>query len=134
MKHSTKDHRIIISSQDIYKEWFIWKNSAEEIKDRIITEKLSFYIVELAQKVTFNPNFRGYDDDFKADMISDAYLKVVKNLKNLKEEYKDSFYSYVVLTIHSSFKATLSKHYKQLNIKNTITEIAKANAQCNLNC
>ena len=45
-------------------------------------------------------------------MIGDAYLKVVKNLKNMKEEYKDSFYSYIVLTIHSSFKATLAKHYR----------------------
>lgn len=59
-------------------------------------------------------------------MIGDAYLKVVKNLKNMKEEYKDSFYSYIVLTIHSSFKATLSKYYKQLDIKNKMLELASA--------
>ena len=48
MKHSTKDNRIIIKSDDIYTEWLIWKNSADEVKDRTITDKLSFYIIELA--------------------------------------------------------------------------------------
>lgn len=82
--------------------------------------------MELAQKVSYNSNYRGYDEDFKQDMIGDAYLKVVKNLKNMKEEYKDSFYSYIVLTIHSSFKATLAKHYRQLDIKAKMLELAKA--------
>ena len=126
MKHSTKNNRIIVKPEDIYREWQIWKNSADEVKDRTITDKLSFYIIELAQKVSYNSNYRGYDEDLKQDMIGDAYLKVVKNLKNMKEEYKDSFYSYIVLTIHSSFKATLSKYYKQLDIKNKMLELANA--------
>lgn len=77
--------------------------------------------------MSFNSNYRGYDEDFKADMISDAYLKVVKNLKNMKEQFKDSFYSYIVLTIHSSFKATLAKHYRQINLQNRLMEIVKDN-------
>lgn len=76
--------------------------------------------------MSYNSNYRGYDEDLKQDMISDAYLKVVKNLKNMKEQYKDSFYSYIVLAIHSSFKATLNKHYKQVNLQCKLFEIAKA--------
>lgn len=48
MKHSTKNNRIIVKSEDIYNEWLIWKNSSTEIKNRTITDKLSFYIMELA--------------------------------------------------------------------------------------
>ena len=126
MKHSTKNNRIIVKSEDIYREWQIWKNSADEVKDRTITDKLGFYIMELARKVSYSAQYRGYGEDFKQDMIGDAYLKVVNNLKNMKEEYKDSFYSYVVLAIHSSFKATLAKHYRQLDIKTKMLELARA--------
>ena len=76
--------------------------------------------------MSYSAQYRGYDEDFKKDMIGDACLKVLKNLKNMKEEYKDSFYSYVVLTIHSSFKATLAKHYRQLDIKAKMLESAIA--------
>lgn len=38
MNHSTKNNRVIVKSEDIYREWQIWKNSADEVKDRTITE------------------------------------------------------------------------------------------------
>lgn len=50
-------------------------------------------------------------------MISDAYLKIVLNLKNVKEQYKDSLFSYFTNTAWCAFVTYLQKHYKQVNLK-----------------
>lgn len=50
-------------------------------------------------------------------MISDAYLKVVRNLKNVKEQYKDSLFSYFTNTCWCAFVTYLQKHYKYVNLK-----------------
>lgn len=57
-------------------------------------------------------------------MVSDALLKVFKNLKNMKEEMKESFFPYICRTIYCSIYTTLGRHYKYINLKNKLTEKA----------
>lgn len=57
-------------------------------------------------------------------MVSDAILKCIKNLKNMKEEHSDSFFNYLSRCCYCSIYATLSRHYKYVNLKKKLTDKA----------
>ena len=44
-------------------------------------------------------------------------MKIMKNLKNMKEEYKSSFFSYWTRCVRTSSIVYLKKHYKDVNYK-----------------
>ena len=123
-KRRTDTQNFYLTSEQIYEQWKIWKCSAAEVKDRIIPEKLALYIKKMAEGITHNQSFVGYDNELKQEMVSDALLKVFRNLKNMKEEMKDSFFPYICRTIYCSIYTTLRKHYKYINLKNKLTEKA----------
>ena len=59
-----------------------WIESAENIEDRIITDKLALMIQSIPQNMIRKYQFSGYDQEFKDEMVSEAVLKCIKNLKN----------------------------------------------------
>jgi len=105
-----------LKSEDIHQQWLIWKNSAEEISERTIPEKLALQIRDIAVRMVSSKKYSGYDESLKEDMVGDAIIKVFKNLKNMKEEKKDQFFNYITLCVQCSFYSTLQKHYKHVNV------------------
>lgn len=123
-KRRTDTQNFYITSEQIYEQWQIWKCSAVEVKDRIIPDKLALYIKQMAEGITHKSSFVRYNDELKQEMVSDALLKVFRNLKNMKEERKESFFSYISRTIYCSIYTTLGKHYRYINARRKLTDEA----------
>ena len=67
--------------------------------------------------------FNGYAHDLKEDMMMNAYLKIVKNLKNFKPEFGASAFKYFSRCCYFAFCETIMKFYKH---KNFIEELEAA--------
>lgn len=98
-----------LTSEQIYNEWLIWKETGT------ITEQFGKYLLEMARGVCGKPSFRNFSEDMKEELTGNACLAIIKNLKNMKPEYKDAFFNYLTRTIYCSFYATLNKYYKHVN-------------------
>lgn len=72
-------------------------------------------MLEMARGVCGKPSFRNFSADMKDELTGNACLAMMKNLKNMKPEYKDAFFNYLTRTIYCSFYATLNKYYKHVN-------------------
>lgn len=57
-------------------------------------------------------------------MASEAFLKVIKNLKNVKKEKLDNIWSYITLCCQSAYATYLSKYYRHTNMMRKIHETA----------
>lgn len=66
------------------------------------------------------PQFNGYAPDEKDEMLQEACLKIMKNLKNMKEDKRSSFFSYWSCCCYSAFINYLRKKYKMANRKRKI--------------
>lgn len=53
----------------------------------------------------------------KDEMVQEGVLKIIKNLKNMKEEFNSSFFNYFTRCCWTAFIVYLGNHYKQLNLK-----------------
>lgn len=109
------------TSAEIYAEWVKWRDSAERPEDRTIPERLGLIVHEIAWRMANSSKYRGYPLALLDDMAGDAVLKVFRNLKNMKEEKRDSFFSYVTLCVQCSFWSTLAKHYRHANLVREIS-------------
>ena len=67
--------------------------------------------------------FCGYEHHLKEDMVMNAYLKIVKNLKNFKPEIGASAFKYFSRCAYFAFCETIMKYYKH---KNMIEELTAA--------
>ena len=54
-------------------------------------------------------------------MISDAVVKMIKNIHNYKSQYKDKCFNYWTRCCEHSFWSTLGKHYKYMNMVRQLT-------------
>ena len=120
----TDEQNFYITNDMIYQECLKWRDSADEVYDRTIPEQLALYVQQIARSITHTRNFSNYNDDIKDDLVSDALVKVFKNLKNMKEEKKDSFFNYISRTVYCSFYSTLGKHYNYINARRKLTDEA----------
>ena len=118
----TDEENFYLTNDMIYQEWVKWRDSAVDISQRTIPEKLALYVQQIAKGILLSRRFINYSDEIKEDLVSDAILKVFKNLKNMKEEKKDSFFNYITRTCYCSFYYTLSKHYKYVNARRKLIE------------
>lgn len=67
--------------------------------------------------------FRGYEHHLKEDMAMNAYLKIVKNLKNYNPDQGSSAFKYFSRCTYFAFCETIMKHYRH---KNMIEELTAA--------
>lgn len=104
------------TSEQIYAEWVKWRDSAGRPEDRTIPEGLGLIVREIAERMANASKYGGYPRALLEDMAGDAVLKVFRNLKNMKDEKRDSFFNYVTLTVQCSFWTTLAKHYRHANL------------------
>lgn len=80
------------------------------------TEEVCNYFKMIAQHLLTCGKYKGYHKDLKEEMISDALLKCIKNIKNFKPEFADKSFNYFTRCVEHSFFATLDKYYKHRNL------------------
>lgn len=114
---SRKAKKQFVTKEQLWEGYCQWRDSAVDIKDRTLSDQFALNIWKIAEHLTSHHRFVGYNQCMKEDMISDAFHKVCLNLKNVKDEYKDSLFSYFTNTCWCAFMDYLSKHYKQQNLK-----------------
>lgn len=104
------------TSEQIYAEWVKWRDSAERPEDRTIPERLGLIVREIAERMANSSKYGGYPRALLEDMTGDAVLKVFRNLKNMREERRGSFFNYVTLCVQCSFWTSLARHYRHVNL------------------
>lgn len=114
---------IYLDKDDFASEIAKWRDSAEKVEDRVVHDKLALMILSIPQHMLHSKCFCGYDYHLKEDMVMNAYLKIVKNLKNFKPEIGASAFKYFSRCCYFAFCETIMKYYKH---KNFIEELEAA--------
>lgn len=115
IKNQTKKTRrqdkeaFYITSEEIYEQLKIWKQTGE------ITERFGKIMLAIATGVSHRASFRNYPQDIKDEVIQTSCLYIIKNLKNMKDEFRQSFFNYLTRICYCSWYAYLRKYYKTLN-------------------
>lgn len=104
-----------------------WRQSADKVEDRVMHDKLALMILSIPQHMLQSKCFRGYDHHLKEDMLMNAYVKIVRNLKNFKPEIGASAFKYFSRCTYFAFCETIMTFYKNKNFIEQLTEAAKRN-------
>lgn len=86
-------------------------------------DKLALMILSIPQHMLHSKCFCGYDHHLKEDMMMNAYVKIVKNLKNYNPEFGSSAFKYFSRCAYFAFCETIMRYYKH---KNMIEELEAA--------
>lgn len=111
--------RFFVTNKSLLAELIAWRDSAEKIEERIISENLGKMILTIATKLTNHSNFIRYPNDIKNEMISYACFKVIQGLPNYNFAFKNPF-AYITQACYNAFLSVCGKYYRQLNIKREI--------------
>ena len=106
---------IFLTPEQIYDEWKKWRDSAPDPKDRTISEDMGKMMLEMARRLTYHRNFINYPQFVKDELIQEGVIKIMKNLKNMKEEKKDAFFNYWNTACWTAFVTYLRRYYKHMN-------------------
>lgn len=90
-------------------------------------DKLALMIISIPQHMLQSKCFCGYDYHLKEDMVMNAYVKIVKNLKNFNPEFGSSAFKYFSRCCYFAFCETIMTYYKHKNMIEQLTEAAKSN-------
>ena len=90
-------------------------------------DKLALMILSIPQHMLQSKCFCGYDYHLKEDMMMNAYVKIVKNLKNFNPEFGASAFKYFSRCCYFAFCETIMSYYKHKNMIEQLTEAAKRN-------
>ena len=90
-------------------------------------DKLALMILSIPQHLLQSKCFRGYDHHLKEDMVMNAYVKIVKNLKNFNPDFGASAFKYFSRCAYFAFCETIMSFYKHKNMIEQLTEAAKRN-------
>ena len=85
-------------------------------------DKLALMILSIPQHMLHSKCFCGYDHHLKEDMMMNAYVKIVKNLKNFKPEIGASAFKYFSRCCYFAFCETIMRYYKHKNFIEELTE------------
>ena len=113
---------IYLDKEEFAAEIAKWRDSAEKVEDRVVHDKLALMILSIPQHMLHSKCFCGYDYDLKEDMVMNAYLKIVKNLKKFKPEIGASAFKYFSRCCQFAFCETIMKFYKHKNMIEELTE------------
>lgn len=118
-------NRFYCTNKDLITELEKWRDSAEKIEDRIISEELGKMIIAIGEKMLNRSEFRNYPKELKEDMLSMFELKIIKGLKNYNFKFNNPF-AFFTTVAWNAFLTIIGKHYKQQNIKKDLmTKLAQ---------
>lgn len=109
--------RMKITSEDLYNEWL--KNPSQP------TERFGQMMIYIADKVLQCASYRGYDQDIKDEIRSEALVKLMKNYKNLSADRKDSFFGYMYQCATCACLTYLGKYYRRKNLEKELKDKIK---------
>lgn len=108
--------RFYCTSKELTEELIKWRDSAKEVTDRVVTNKLGEMLMSIGNKLLNHSSFRNYPKELKEDMLMFGLEKLIKGLKNYNFEFNNSF-AYCTQVFWNAYLTIINKHYKQLNIK-----------------
>lgn len=98
-----------LTSDEIYEEWRKWKSTG------VVSDTFAKQMLMVGTHMMTMPAFNGYSQEVKEEMVQEGCLKIMKNLKNMKEEKRSGFFSYFTTCVWTSCMDYLRKHYKRMN-------------------
>ena len=122
-RRPSADRKIYLDKEEFAAEIAKWRDSAEKVEDRVVHDKLALMVLSIPQHMLHSKCFCGYDHHLKEDMTMNAYLKIVKNLKNFNPAFGASAFKYFSRCCYFAFCETIMKYYKH---KNMIEELTAA--------
>ena len=125
-KHrSNAERNIYLDKAEFADEIAKWRESAENVEDRVMHDKLALMVLSIPQHMVQSKCFRGYDHHLREDMVMNAYVKIVKNLKNFDPSFGASAFKYFSRCAYFAFCETIMCFYKHKNMIEQLTEAAK---------
>ena len=124
-RRPTAERSIYLDKDEFAAEIEKWRDSAEKVEDRVMHDKLALMILSIPQHLLHSKCFSGYDHHLKEDMVMNAYIKIVKNLKNFKPEIGSSAFKYFSRCAYFAFCETIMCFYRHKNMIEQLTEAAK---------
>ena len=88
-------------------------------------DRLALMILSIPQHMLHSKCFSGYEHHLKEDMMMNAYVKIVKNLKNYNPEFGSSAFKYFSRCTYFAFCETIMKYYKHRNMIEELTAAVK---------
>jgi hypothetical protein len=86
-------------------------------------DELLEMVQKLYVKLTRHPDYKGYTDEIKEDMISTAYYEFLKYGHNFKaNKARNGAYTFLQWNARNSFNRELKKHYRNRNLKEALAE------------
>ena len=119
------ERNIYLDKAEFAAEIAKWRQSAEKVEDRRVHDRLALMILSIPQHLLHSKCFSGYDYHLKEDMMMNAYVKIVKNLKNFKPEIGASAFKYFSRCCYFAFCETIMKYYKHKNMIEELTAAVK---------
>lgn len=92
-------------------------------QEREFTDNFAKMVLMTVKKISNHSFFRRYSQETKEDCQLYAIEKIFKGLFNYKLRYTNVF-AYLTQAVFNSFRSELSKYYKQINIKRSLTKRA----------
>ena len=121
------ERNIYLDKEEFAAEIAKWRESAEKVEDRVMHDRLALMVLSIPQHMIRSKCFCGYDYHLKQEMVMNAYLKIVKNLKNFDPSFGASAFKYFSRCCYFAFCETIMCYYKHTNMIEALTEAAKRN-------
>ena len=113
--------RFYCTSAELQAELIKWRDSAEKIEERTISEELGRMLIAIADKMLNRSEFRNYSKELKEDAKGFFFVKAIKGLKNYNFEFNNPF-AYFSTCAWNAYISTIIKHYKQQNIRKDVMQ------------
>ena len=126
-RNPSAERNIYLDKEAFAAEIAKWRESAEKVEDRVMHDRLALMILSIPRHMLHSKCFRGYDSHLKEDMVMNAYLKIVKNLKNFNPDFGASAFKYFSRCAYFAFCETIMTYYRHKNLIEQLTEAAKRN-------
>lgn len=124
-RRPSAERNVYLDKEEFAAEIAKWRASAVKVEDRVMHDRLALMVLSIPQHMVHSKCFCGYDSHLKEDMVMNAYLKIVRNLKNFKPEIGASAFKYFSRCCYFAFCETIMCYYKHKNMLEELTEAAK---------
>ena len=111
--------RFYCTSAELHAELVKWRDSAEKVENRVLSEELGRMLIAIADKLLNRSEFRNYPKELKEDAKGFFFVKAIKGLKNYNFEFNNPF-AYFSTCAWNAYISTITKHYKQQNIRKEV--------------
>lgn len=114
MKMAREKKKNFVEESELVENYKKWLQSGDTPETRVLNDGLALDIWNIATHLTGHHKFRNYSREIKDDLVSDGYMKCVKNLKNIRLD-KGTVFNYLTRCCFTAFFVYLREYYKDIN-------------------